>query len=193
MARINALISVLAVFAIVGCSKKPADADIDMGPQGAASAASTAQQGPDLTPVIAGRELTPVPVGEGHTARVIETCNVEQVNGQAFADSPVMVSKDAPVAVSGWVVDGTAPGSAELRLVNVADASTHAVAISADVPREDVAKSFQADPATFKPGFNVVFNAGTLTAGDYRMHIVVASSDRGAAACDNGRVISVAN
>lgn len=191
MPRITVVISALAVLAIVGCSKKPTEGDIDMGQQAGAPATGPVISEP--APVVAGLDLNRITAGEGRTERLIETCNVEQVNGQAFTGTPVVVAKGAPVAVSGWVIDVSAPGAAELRLVNVADASTYSVAISADVPREDVAKSFQADPVTVKPGFNVVFNAAPLQSGDYRLQIVVPSVEQGAAACDNGRVISLAD
>lgn len=188
MARIHAIIPALAVLAIVGCGKEPADAEIDMATPAAQPPVSSS------APVVStGLDLTAVTAGDGKTTRVIETCNVEQVNGQAFAGSPVQVAKRSPISISGWVIDGPASGSAELRLVNLADASTHKVEVTANVAREDVVESFKADPATVKPGFNVVFNAGNLPAGDYRLQIVVTSVDQGAAACDNGRVISLAD
>lgn len=193
MARMHAIIPALAILAIVGCGKKPADTDIDMGSPATQPAVSASEAAPASAPVVAALDLTPVTAGDGKTARVIETCNVEQVNGQAFEGSPVKVPKGSPVSISGWVLDGPASGAAELRLVNLSDASTHKVEVTANLAREDVAESFKADPATTKPGFNVVFNAGNLPAGDYRLQVVVPSADQGAAACDNGRVISLAD
>ena len=183
------LISTIAILAFAGCSKKPAESDIGMGPPAAVSTDAQARAEP--APVVAVLGLKPITAGEGQTERVIESCNVEQVNGQTFAGTPVVVAKGAPISVSGWVIDEVAPGSAELRFVNVADASTYAVGITTDVAREDVAKSFQADPVSVKPGFNVVFTAGALQSGDYRLQVVIPSAEQGAAACDNGRVISL--
>lgn len=189
MYQITALVSILVALTVTGCSKKPAEADIDMGPR--APAPVSGQATDDDSPVAAPLELTAIAAGEGKTSRIIESCNVEQVNGQAFAGSAVTVAKGMPVAVSGWVIDSATHEAAELRLVNVTDASTYAVAIKANVAREDVATSFNADPTAVKPGFNVVFNAANLRAGDYRLQVVVPSAELGAAACDNGRVISL--
>lgn len=193
MPRIHAIIPALAILAIAGCDKKPADADIDMRSPTLQSAEPTSRSIMDTSTLAVAPVLDPSPVTaeDGSPVRIIESCNVEQVNGQLFAGNPVKASRSSPISVSGWVIDELASGPAELRLINVADASTYKVAVTANVARPDVVEAFEVDPATTKPGFNVVFNAVDLPPGDYRLQIVVASVDRGASACDNGRVISL--
>lgn len=185
----NIVIPVVALLLLGGCTKQADNPDIDMGARGTEPAAPAAQTAPADSP----KDLKAIPAGEGQTTRVIATCNIEQVNGQAFTGSPIRVSKNGPVAISGWVIDEPFSGSAELRLVSTGDASTYGVDISTDVARDDVVASFKADASKVKPGFNLVLNARPLAAGDYHLQIVVPSVATGAAACDNGRVISLAD
>lgn len=194
MRRKSLLVPLIALFAVAGCGEKTSEPNIGMGPEPVqpgmpAEGASL----PAATPAPVAVDPMPVAVGDGVASAVFTTCNVEQANGQAFTGSAVQVSKQTPVAVSGWVVEKAASDGVELRLVNIADASTYRIPLTANVAREDVAATFNGQAAAANPGFTVAFNAKALAAGDYRLQIVVPGAEGGAAACDNGRVISLAD
>lgn len=188
MLRNKLVLPVLAILLASGCDNTPSSADIDMGPDGqeAAPESMAVTENGGIAP-----DLELIPVGEGKVDRIVEKCNIEQVNGTPFSGSPVPVPTGAPVIIDGWVLDGTPTSSVELRLVSESDASTYRIETVTDVPRDDVASAFGADPAVVKPGFSVSFNVEGLPAGEYRLQIVVPSTENGAAVCDNGRVVSI--
>jgi hypothetical protein len=175
----------------VGCNKQSGgnvDDAIGIGGPPLTPAQTSAQQGE----AVAIRPSA-VNASSSQIDRVIESCNVEQVNGRPFGSETAKVSKTQPVTISGWVVDkeaGSAEIDAELRLISMADAATYAVPL---VPalREDVARTFGLDPVTAKPGFNVTFDAEGLVAGDYKLLVVIQTAGK-AASCYNGRVITIA-
>lgn len=193
MQRVKAFLVVSALVLTVGCSKQsgsnPDDA-IGMGAPAPAQA-TPAQPEPPLTAV----RPSEVAASNGRIDRVIESCNVEQVNGQPFGAAPAQVSRAQPVSISGWGVDkeaGSAASEAELWLINAADAATHAIPLVTAL-REDVATSFGLDPAVAKPGLSATFDVAGLAPGDYKLLLVLRTSGKAAASCDNGRVVTIAD
>lgn len=186
------LLPAFLVVMATGCDSRPSASDIDMGPAPEQPAGATISA-PSTSALSSTTELATLPAGTRAVERVIESCNVEQVNGQAFAGSPLKASRHSPVTITGWVVDDAPSSEIEIRLVNVADATTFRALARTDVARDDVAAAFAADPAVVKPGFNVTFDAAMLHDGNYRIQVVVPSAENGPAACDNGRVISISN
>lgn len=192
MQNLKAFLAIGAIVLAAGCSRQSGGSPDDAIGLGEPAPAATTPAEP--APASTTASPTAVAAGNGEIARVVETCNLEQVNGQAFGSTPSQASKAQPVAVNGWVVDkeaGPAAIEAELRLINSATEATYAVPL-VPAARDDVATSFGLDPATAKPGFSATFDAAALPAGDYKLYLVV-RSDKGAASCDNGRAITIAD
>lgn len=116
-------------------------------------------------------------------------CNLEFIDGTAFAATPVAVV--APIRVRGWLgsLDG-APAHPELVLVDGGGAVAARYPLTLDRDRPDVVRAYPGRPGLERSGFEVVVDPAVLAPQEY--HLYLAYDSAGARhACDNGRRVRV--
>lgn len=141
---------------------------------------------PPAPAVPALRALDDAQRAEVLVAATAGTCNLESVDGQAFAGADVTLSVPNAGKATGWLKGegGVAPESPVLRIESDDKSKVWDIAVTPDMARDDLG----ADGGT--PGFQVEFDAGALPSGRY--HLYLAYRSGGALhACDNGRHIQV--
>jgi len=123
---------------------------------------------------------------EALVAAAAGACNLESVDGQAFAGADVTLSSPKAAKATGWLKGegGVAPESPVLRIESEDKSMVWDIAVTPDMARDDLGT----EGGT--PGFQVEFDAGALSSGRY--HLYLAYRSGGALhGCDNGRHILV--
>jgi hypothetical protein len=120
-------------------------------------------------------------------------CNLERVNGAIFGGAPAVVSKAAPVALTGWIADidaKTVPATIQLRFVATSDQRNWKANAATGEARNDVQALLGGDAAFAKTGYSAELDLAALPTGTYRVYAVFAQG-QALRVCDNGRAIDV--
>jgi hypothetical protein len=122
----------------------------------------------------------------------LATCNLERIDGKAFADGGSAVAAKADFVVSGYAIDTAhelVPTNLRLRAV-AADGSIHEAALRTGFERPDVPAYFRIGGWARRSGFEGKLSAASLRPGEYRLYLAFAH-DATLYACDNGRRLRV--
>lgn len=144
--------TLLVAMALTGCGR----ATSGRADAGAIAAAA------HYTPSAGAFAAVPAPVSTG--AAVVDTCNLDAVNGAPTGSTPL--EHDSTVTFTGWAADprsgGVPPG---VRLV-LKGAQSYAVNAATGLPRPDVVAANHLRPAAF-PGYSVAADLSAVVPGTY--------------------------
>ncbi len=178
--QLRLLISIPLVIVLAAC-KEPNT------PAPAAPATPTTSSA--TSPALATGSVAAVPVDqEGRGAGTL--CNLEFVDGQAFAAGPAPAAAGA--VIRGWLGDesGAAP-LAPMLVVQAQSADTAvSIPIVLDIARSDVARAFPARTGLGNSGFEASLQPASLVAGQYHLYLTYSIGTEGRL-CDNGRHIVI--
>lgn len=122
----------------------------------------------------------------------VATCNLERINGSAFADAGTSVAAKSGFLVSGYAIDAEherVPTDLQLR-AEAADGGIYEAPLRTGFERPDVPAYFRIGGWARRSGFEAKLSAASLRPGDYRLYLAFAH-DATLYACDNGRRLRI--
>ena len=136
-------------------------------------------------PVLATRIEAPEP-SPPPAYKISTLCNLESVNGAAFANADAPI--DRTPTVEGWLaVDGK---DARFILAREDKAIVASYPLQATRARPDVAQAFASQGVGTETGFRHTLQLEGVPAGRYHAYLAYMGS-QGAVACDNGRHVVI--
>ena len=152
--------------------------------------AAAAAQAPAAS---APMSVVETPVRIAGLASKTTDCNLESANGVDLEGVAPSVPRNAPVVLTGWLVDvaaGVVPAKARLRIESADGANAWEQPISEWGDRGDVAAAKGNVAAFQKSGFSTTLQVGALPPGTYAIYIAYDAS-AGEAACAVGRHLTL--
>lgn len=147
---------------------------------------STTAQASGVTPVATEKLVAYAPTPN---VLPITTCNLERIDGAAFAGQPVPTARGAAHTLSGWIA---APGVRDpqywLRFDDKAANHFLETRLQLDIKRPDVAASVPGAPVL--SGFKLELPSDALPTGQYHVYLVAAAGGTDDV-CDNGRQVNI--